>query len=261
LGLVRRLIVALLNGANFLMVNSEFTRRQYLARGVRADQTFVRIHPGVDLKRFLPNLDASPIVRRHGLAGRPLILTVGRLVEWKGQDMVMRALPYVLQAVPTAAYVVVGEGPYRKPLERLVAELKLHDHVIFAGFVPAEELAMYYRAADVTVLVSREICPGMPIEGFGMVYLEANAAGRPVIGSRMGGVTEAILEGVTGLLVNPNDEKEIAAAIMRLLTDRVLAEHMGIQGRARAARELSWQTQAAGLRRQLQMRAGARLAA
>lgn len=251
LGIVRRLFIAWLQQAVFLIVDSESTRQQYLARGVKAEQEFVRIYPGADVARFRPEVDAGPLVRRHGVVGRPMVLTVARLVEWKGQDLVIRAMARVVQTVPTAVYILVGEGPYRPMLERLVAELNLLDHVIFAGFVPDEELPRYYVAATVMVLVGREFRSGMPVEGFGIAYIEAGATGRPVIGSRMGGAMEAVADGITGLLVDPDDEEATAKAITRLLTNDELAQKMGRQGRARAVSEFTWEAQAAKLRQQL----------
>jgi phosphatidylinositol alpha-1,6-mannosyltransferase len=251
LRLVRWPILALLNQARFLMVNSDFTRRQYLERGVRANQRFVRVYPGVEAERFAAAADPQPIVRRHGLAGKAVILTVARLIEWKGQDMVIRALPRVLAAVPNAVYVVVGQGSYLETLRRLTAELGLAEQVIFAGLIPDEELPLFYAAADVVVMTSREIRPGMPIEGFGMVYLEANAAGRAVVGTRLGGAPEAVLDGITGLLVDPTDPTRIAEAIVRLLTNPDLAGQMGQAGRARAMHEFTWENQVGRLQQQL----------
>jgi len=248
---VRWPILALLNQARFLMVNSDFTRRQYLERGVRGSQRFIKVCPGVEAERFAAAVDPQSVVRQHGLAGKAIILTVARLVEWKGQDMVIRALPRILASVPNAVYVVAGQGLYLENLQRLAGELDLAEQVIFAGPIPDEELPLYYAAAAVVVLISREIRPGMPIEGFGMVYLEANAAGRAVVGTRLGGAPEAVLHGITGLLVDPTDPAGIAEAIVRLLTNPDLAGQMGQAGRARAAREFTWENQASRLRQQL----------
>jgi phosphatidylinositol alpha-1,6-mannosyltransferase len=254
------LIRAFLNRANFLIVISDFTRRQYLDRGVRADQTFVHIYPGVDVQRFHPDIDPEPIIRQHGLAGKAIILTVARLVEWKGQDTVIRAMPTILKSVPNAVYLMAGQGPNRATLEALATQLNVQDKVVFAGFVPDEELPLYYAAADVLVLVSREVQlvdasqggrSTMPTEGFGMVYVEANATGRPVVGGSIGATSESIAPGVTGLLADTYDEQAVAAAVVRLITDRDLARQMGQAGRARAVREFTWENQVNRLRQQL----------
>ena len=249
--LVRQIFLACLNRAKFLLVISEFTRRQYLSRGVRGNQTFVLVSPGVDLERFHPDLNPASVVHRHTLANRAVVLTVARLVEWKGQDNVIRAMSRVLQVVPNAVYIMVGAGPHRPVLEQLVDELGLQESVIFAGFISDEEVGLYYAAANVMVLVGQEFQPGMPVEGFGIAYIEANAVERPVIGSRLGATPDTIVDGVTGLLVAPDDEEEIATCIIRLLVNPDLAQQMGQHGRERVVREFTWHTQATRLRRQL----------
>lgn len=249
--LVRQLFLAWLNRAKFLLVISEFTHGQYLSRGVRDNQTFVLVSPGVDLERFHPDLNPAAVVHRHKLENRVVVLTVARLVEWKGQDNVIRAMSRVVQVVPNAVYVMVGAGPYRSVLEKLVTEFGLQECVIFAGFIPDSELGLYYAAANIMVLVGREFQPGMPVEGFGIAYIEANAVERPVIGSRLGATPDTIVDGVTGLLVPPDDEDEIAAGIIRLLVNPDLAKLMGEHGRERVVREFTWHNQAIRLRRQL----------
>ena len=172
-------------------------------------------------------------------------------MEWKGQYSVIRAMTRVLQVVPNAVYVMVGAGPHRPVLEQLATELGLQDCVIFAGVVPDEELGLYYAAANVMVLVGREFQPGMPVEGFGIAYIEANATERPVIGSRLGATPDTIVDGVTGLLVAPYDEEEIAKCIIHLLVNPDLAKQMGQNGRERTIREFTWHTQASRLRQKL----------
>jgi len=249
--LIRMLFLAWLNRAKFLLVNSEYTRQQYLRRGVRGNQNFVHVSPGVDVERFHPNLKPDAVIHRHALANRAVILTVARLVEWKGQDNVIRAMSRVLQVVPNAVYIMVGTGPYRSELEQLVAESGLQDNIIFAGFIPEKELGLYYAAANLMVLLGKEFKPGMPVEGFGIAYIEANAVERPVIGSRLGGTPDTIVDGVTGILVAPDDEDEISTSIIHLLVNPDLARQMGQRGRERVISEFTWQTQANRLRRQL----------
>jgi phosphatidylinositol alpha-1,6-mannosyltransferase len=246
---VRRPALRALDTADFLVVNSDFTRRQYEERGVRADQRFLKINPGVDTSHFRPDAgDPAEVRRRHGLGDRPVVVSVARLVEWKGQDMVIRALPQVRASVPDAIYLVVGEGPHRPQLEKLVRESGLEGQVVFAGFVPERELPSYYRAADVLVMPSREFTAGLPIEGFGIVYVEAAACGTPAIGGTGGGTEESIADGVTGFRVDPHDPEAIADAVMRVLEDRELAERLGRAGRERAVREFDWSIQAERLR-------------
>jgi len=250
---VRRAMLKALNDADFLIVNSEFTRRQYLERGVRDGQVFFKVNPGVDTSLFHPEAgDPAEVRRRHGLGERPTVISVARLVEWKGHDTVLRALPAIIAEVPDAMYLIVGDGPFRADLERLVARLGLRDRVVFAGFVPDSELPAYYRAADVLAVPSREVIEDIPIEGFGIVYVEAGACGLPVVGGRGGGTDESIEDGVTGFRVDHGDPSAVADAVVRVLADRELAQRMGEAGRRRAVDLYDWRIQADGLRQYLE---------
>ncbi len=192
---------------------------------------------------------------RFDLGERPVLSSVARLVEWKGQDVVLRGLPRLLDRIPDLMYLIVGDGPYRPRLERLAEELGVRDHVVFAGFVPAAELPSYYRASRALVVPSREFRRGLPVEGFGIVYLEAAACGVPAIGGRGGGTDESIVDGVTGYRVDPRDPAAVADAALELLTDD--GRHRRL---ASAAREhavgLDWRRQAERLRQMLKEVAG-----
>ncbi len=234
-------LISALNAADFLVVNSEFTRAQYLRRGVRPAQAVKVMNPGVELERFHPGAgDPDGIRRRLGIGDRPMILSVARLVEWKGQDVVIRALPWIFRHVPDAVYVIPGTGPYEAALKGLARETGVEDRVLFPGWMDEEDLPSLYRAADVMAVPSREFQPGRPVEGFGIVFMEASACGTPVIGGNLGGTEESILEGVTGFRVPPEDTGAVASGIVRLLADPALAQQMGEAGAARARTEFAW---------------------
>jgi len=215
---------------------SHYTAGLLHDRGVPPGRTRV-VSNGTNPDRFHPR-DSSSVRQELGLSDRPLLLTVGRLVPRKGIDTVLRALPSVAQVLPDVAYVVVGAGPDRARLERLARELGLQEHVYFRGRVPHEDLPHYYSAADLFVMPAREDPPD--VEGFGLVFLEANACGTPVIGARTGGIPDAIRDGETGLLVPPAAPEPLAEAIRRVLTRPDLAASLGRQGREYAANEASW---------------------
>jgi phosphatidylinositol alpha-1,6-mannosyltransferase len=138
-------------------------------------------------------------------------------------------------------YLIVGEGPEGKRLRRLVRQLGLEDKVIFVGPIPYGEVAKYYKLCDVYVMPSKEVRTKHHwFEGFGIVYLEANACGKPVIGGRSGGVGDAVIHGQTGLLVNPYDVKEMSKALQLLLTDRRYASLLGQQGKQRVESDFTW---------------------
>jgi len=236
---LRRLLCLVLSNADSVVAISQSTKREIVRLGLNPDRIAV-IPPTVDTQRFHPQFDGSQVVIRHRLQGKRVILTVARLVERKGIDMVIKAMPKVLEAIPNVVYLVIGIGPYQGKLERLARELGLEGRVIFVGRVPDEELPYYYNICDLFVLVSRTLADKGEIEGFGIVFLEAGACGKPVIGGRGGGTSEAIEEGVTGLLVDPLDVNEIANAIIRVLQDEELARRLGENGRRRATNQPDW---------------------
>jgi len=201
------------------------------------------VHLGTTPTRFHPDVDPEPARRRYGLDGGPWLLTVARLDHHKGIDTVIRALPAVRAAVPGARYAVAGIGDRQQALERLVAELGLVDAVRLLGFVPDDDLPALYTAADLFVLASRRY--DLLVEGFGIAVVEASASGLPVIGSRSGGLPEAVREGVTGVIVEPDDPGSVAAAAIRLLEDEPLRRRMGHAGRAAVEEYYNWDRVAA----------------
>jgi phosphatidylinositol alpha-1,6-mannosyltransferase len=169
-----------------------------------------------------------------------VILTVGNLVARKGHDTTICALPRLLQRVPDVTYLIVGDGPNLNQLETLATRLGVRNRVIFAGRMADEVLAEVYALCDVFVMSSRVNLDEKDVEGFGIVFLEASACAKPVIGGRSGGVPEAIVDGVTGLLIDPNDPRQLSDTIALLLTDREFANRLGEQGRVRAVNDFSW---------------------
>jgi phosphatidylinositol alpha-1,6-mannosyltransferase len=205
------------------------------------DRRRVVVSPeGVDPARF-QRVDGALLEQvraRHRLEGRRVLLTVGRLVERKGHDMVIRVLPAIRRAVPDAVYLIVGTGPRERDLRELAASMGVAGSVLFCGAVSERELAAYYHACDVFVMPSREV--DGDVEGFGITFMEAAACARPCVGGRTGGVAEAVADGETGLLVDPHAAGEIAAAAVRLLTDPELARRMGAAGRRRVLAEFRY---------------------
>ena len=173
-------------------------------------------------------------------------MSVGRLQRRKGHDLVLRALPALLKRHSTLRYVIVGDGEERPRLESMARELGVTPQVTFVGEVPDDLLPGYFAAADIFVLPNR-VEKG-DFEGFGIVFLEAAAAGLPTVGGRSGGVPEAVLEDETGLLVDGTDPAELEGALHRLLVDRVLARSLGEAGRRRVRNEFTWAASAARLR-------------
>jgi len=219
---------------------SSFARQALIRLGVPKEK-LARIPNGVDVERFRPGERSSTLISRHHLQDRKVILTLARLVPRKGQDQVIRALPMVLRKVPEAIYLVAGKGGDESRLRALADSLGLGARVIFCGYVPADEVVDYYRLADVYIMASREIEETGDVEGFGISFLEAGACRVPVIGGRSGGVSDAVIDGVTGLLVDPSNPDRIAEAIIRVLTNEEYAEQLASAARRRIVENLQWE--------------------
>jgi phosphatidyl-myo-inositol dimannoside synthase len=225
-----------LRGARRVVTISEFSRGAVEAHGV-APADVVVIRPGA----AVDPAEARPAPAEEGAAGVRVLLSVGRLVDaYKGHDMVIRAMPLILARVPAARYVVVGDGPLRPYLERLAAARSVAHAVRFTGQVSDEEVHAWYRRCEVFVLASRDSSASGGAEGYGIVFVEAALHGKPLVGGRSGGIPDAVIDGETGILVDPLDPGDIADAVTRLFAEPDLAARLGRAGRRRAHDELSW---------------------
>ncbi len=193
------------------------------------------IENGVDAGRFHPEAKSQDLIDLYRLQGCFVFVSVCRLLEKKGVDHAIRAFAAVAARHPDCRCLVVGGGPYAEPLQALAAQLGLAEQVVFAGPVADDELVDHYRLGDVFVMPNRELANG-DTEGFGLVFLEANSCGLPVIAGRDGGSTDAVQHGVNGLVVDGRDVGQIAAAMLRMREDAPLREALGRQGLHLAAR-------------------------
>jgi phosphatidylinositol alpha-1,6-mannosyltransferase len=204
-----------LNRAQLVTSVSRFTRHKLLSWTKLPPQR-IRVLPNTVNSHFYPREKRHDLVEKHLLDGKRVILTVGRLSSgerYKGQDRIINALPTVLTQVPDAVYVIVGSGDDKERLGQLAGEKGLADRVVFAGHVPADQLADYFSLADVFAMPSTG-------EGFGIVFLEAAACGLPVIGGHSDGSVDALAEGRIGRLVNPDSTEDIATALSDALLGR-----------------------------------------
>ncbi len=228
-----------LQKADRVIAVSKYTKHLATTFGVPVSQ-ITRINHGTNA-RVKRDLDVSSIKESYGLTGKKILLSVSRLEElYKGHDYVIKSLPLIKAKVPEAHYVIVGEGWLNSYYQKLAENLGVIDDISFVGRVPDKELKEWYQICDVFVMVSRDSTIDGGAEGFGIVYLEANAYGKPIVGGRAGGVPDAIIDNVTGLLVNPENEMEIAEAIVKLLNNPEFAKKLGEQGRKRVLQDLSW---------------------
>lgn len=228
--------------AAMIIANSRYTA-DLVAQGLGVPQARIRVvPPGCDVETFRPV--AVPEGLRERLTGRPdafpVLLSVGNLVERKGHDLVIRALPELRQLLPKISYVIVGEGRDREMLEALCRSLEVADIVRFAGRGIDADLASCYSASDLFVMPSRARLDQNDVEGFGIVFLEAAACGKAVIGGRSGGIADAVDEGRTGLLVDPLSTGEFVAAVKLLVESPGMLGRFGEAGRIRANRDFTW---------------------
>jgi phosphatidylinositol alpha-1,6-mannosyltransferase len=211
----------------------------------------VKIAPGIDVDHFSPQ-DSTQLRKHLGLEHKKVIVSVGRLVHRKGQDRLIESMPKILEKIPDAHLLMVGQGPYLEHLAKLVAINKLSEHVSFIGRIQYAELPKYICAGDLFAMPSRSRLAGLEVEGLGIVYLEASACGLPVVAGASGGAPDAVVEGVTGLVVDGNNLDEIAEAIVSLLKDPQTAERMGSAGRQWIIDNWRWEIWASQFNKLLQ---------
>jgi glycosyltransferase involved in cell wall biosynthesis len=202
---------------------SEAIRQMLVGDGVPADRT-VTVHEGIDVD----HVAAAPPVNVHETFwlphDAPVVGNVAALVPHKGQRHLIEAAHLVVQEIPDARFIILGEGELREQLERLVKEHHLEKHVLLPGF--RTDVLGCIKGFDLFVMSS-------VTEGLGTSLLDAMACARPIVATRAGGIPEIVEEGVNGLLVQPRDHTAMAAAIVRMLKDADLRRHMGEAGFAR----------------------------
>ena len=231
--ILKSLIRRVLKKTDVVTVNSSFTKKQVLRFSPPNIPIWI-IPMGMDEKRvfFIQEGDISK-KRRNS------ILFVGRLIDWKGVDILIQAIHLVKKRIPDVLLIIVGEGPDRQKYEKLTIQLHLEDTILFKGRISDDELNLSYFKADLFILPSNEI-KGIVMEGLGVVLLEAMASGTPVIGSNTGGIPDIIEDGVNGLLVTPGDPQALADAIIRILENPDLADRFRKAGLETVRERFSW---------------------
>jgi len=243
--LASKAIQKILQHADNIIANSESTKQEYIRSGIAPGRITV-ITPGVDTRFFRPISGNNEFRERYHLRSTPVLLTVSRLDERKGHDMVLHALALLAGDYPALTYLIAGAGREEPRLKAMAAQLGVTDRVIFSGRVDNDQLPALYNAADIFILPNRETKNDAhlrgDIEGFGIVFLEAAACGKPVIAGNHGGAAEAVEHGRTGLLVNPEAPEMIRTAIVQLLENSALAQTLGQNGRNRCIESFRWET-------------------
>ncbi|MDO8512174.1 MAG: glycosyltransferase family 4 protein [bacterium] len=225
----------LTNATRIIVINDLIKKTLIKFLGSEKENKIVKIYPGVGAM-FIEEL------KKINHSDAKIIITVCRLVSRKGVDVVIRALPEVLKIFPQTTYQIIGDGPERSKLEDLVGKLGLKKQVNFLGKVTDSELWKSLNDADLFVLTPRDEAGNF--EGFGIVYLEAAAAGTCAVASRSGGVPEAVLDGVTGLLCEPDNPKDTADKIIKLLKNDELREKLNENAHKRVVDDFTWEKRA-----------------
>ena len=207
-----------------------FTKNE-ISKATTEVNKLVQIAPGIDTNYFQPKKPNPALIARYQLEGRRVIVCVARLVHRKGQDQLIKALPSILEKFPDTILLIVGQGPIEQMLRNSARQLGVTQKVIFTGRVPHSDLADYICLGEVFAMPVRSRFFGFEVEGLGIAYLEASACGLPVVVGNSGGATDAVIDQVTGLLVDGTNVNEITDVICRLLADPAKSQAMGQAGR------------------------------
>ena len=226
-----------LQAARVVMCNSSFTAGEAAWFGVPRDR-ILTISPGIDPAPYLAVSieEVDELRSRFNLIGKKIVLTLARLQDRKGHDMVVRALPGIAALVPDVHYLIVGKGDSER-LGAIASELGVCDRLTVIDYVQAETLPALFALCDVYVMVSRYDPETREVEGFGIVYLEAAACGKPSVAGNQGGCADAVIDQQTGIIVDPTDVLAIERAVIRLLSNKEESIRMGMAGRGRVCRE------------------------
>ena len=232
----------ILEHADYVLANSEYSKQEVRKLGIQESKIHI-INPCPAAKAEIIPEKLEDIKTHHGFAGKKVLLYVGRLTKRKGLDIVIKSLPEVIKQIPNLVYAIIGDGPERKRLEKLVDELKLRDHVIFTGAIDIKVVSYYFQLCDAFIMTTRPSETG-DVESWGMVYLEAGVFGKPVIASNVGGVSETVINHETGILLEEASVESVQKAIIELFSDPERMSKFGVQGQKRVNELFTWEKQA-----------------
>ncbi len=230
---------------NGIVCNSSFTEKYLRSHFTVQPPTYYIINPTVRSAKFGSEIDTTSLEKKreqirqsYGINSSAIVLlSVGRLVKRKGCDRVIQQIPYLHKNNLDVHYIICGRGSMETELKNLAAQMGVSERVHFAGFVPDQSLAGYYAACEIFTLLTFFNGNAASIEGFGIVYVEAGFFGKPVLATRIGGVTDAVKDGVNGLLVDPEDQEGTSKVLLQLCQDKLLREQLGSKGKDLAHRQ------------------------
>jgi len=223
----------MLKEAAWIAANSRYTRGELKEWNI-ADEKIMLVHPPISEEAIRQSAQQKRVENSAVFT----LTTICRVVKEKGIDIVLRALKILKAQGVMLRYVVAGDGPDRESFQRLAAELQVEDMVHFAGYISESEKWCLLRSTDIFVMPSR-VTPDQQHEGFGIAYIEANACGVPAVGTHAGGIPDAVIDGETGVLVDPESPEKLAEALSLLYHDPERRKKMGEAGRRRAQTQFS----------------------
>lgn len=243
----QQLCVRWLKSCDCIVANSVYTAKLAELKGVTRDRISA-IPPGVHPAHFNVPTDVDATRRSWNIEHRKIILFVGRLAKRKGvKEFIENSLAHIIQEIPAACFLIVGDNPTESLAHRedIVAGIKatigksnLEQYVRLIGSLDDDEIIKLYQACDVVVLPALNVEDD--VEGFGIVAVEAAAAGKPVVATRVGGISDAVEDGKSGILVEPGDYADLSRVVISLLKNREASSSMGNYGRCRVRRQLDW---------------------
>jgi phosphatidyl-myo-inositol dimannoside synthase len=242
------LVVRWLRFCDHVIANSGYTASLAKDKGA-SEESITVIPPGVDWRRFVLEASAGALKLERGLQRKKIILFVGRLARRKGvKEFIDKSLGKIVQEIPETCFLIVGDNPteslihredVRSEIAAAISACHLEEHVQWLGALSDEELVKVYNLCDVVVLPVLEMKDD--VEGFGIVALEASAAGKPVVATRVGGIPNAVEDGVSGILMEAGDYEGLTDAVSKLLRDNGARQSMGEAGRRRSREECDWE--------------------
>ncbi len=235
------LLKFVLRNVDFLISNSTFTEEKTLE--VYPVKNHCVISPGVDVNRFYPQSKIPDLREKLNISPEDFfILTIGKFIQRKGIEYLIEAINIIVHEknIKDIQLRIGGRGPLKSKYQDMIKKYELNNHIDFIGYIPDTDLPSYYTEADLFVLPSIVDDDG-DTEGLGVVFLEANACGTPVIGSKVGGIVDVIEDGYNGFLVAQKNPYEIAEKIKELSEDIDLCKWMGNNGRKKVVEQFNWE--------------------
>jgi len=227
---LKQLLQKMIKDIDSLGYLGDYTKSEIIKVTNEVDK-LVQISPGIDINYFSPKNPNPKLISKYKFEERRVVVCVARLVHRKGQDQLIKAMPSILEKYPDAILLIVGQGPIEQMLRNSARQLGVTHKVIFTGRVPHSELTDYIRLGEIFAMPVRSRFAGFEVEGLGIVYLEASACGLPVVVGNSGGAKDAVIDQVTGLLVDGTNVDQISNVICELLADPVRGKAMGEAGR------------------------------